>query len=194
MQSYFISLCRIYWINYKLLKRKIKDIENERGAAGIASTENCHKSPLEKEFFLSVTSELKKISSFFDDAQKICKIRLERIRNSVQVLVDGGDSYVVENWDQLNQAIKNLLKDLTSLERYAVMNYCGISKILKKYDKRLHTKIRSKFMSKFMQSQNFTRYPELKEIRDELAKVEAEFNSKTPPLRFYLRTILITVI
>ena len=55
-------------------------------------------------------------------------------------------------------------RDLLLLENYAIMNYCGFSKILKKHDKQTGFTTRTQFMRVCVAPQPFTRYPRLMEM------------------------------
>ena len=58
-------------------------------------------------------------------------------------------------------------KDVLLLENYAIMHFCGISKILKKHDKMTGYCTRDAFMQKVMKSQNFVNYPYVIELLKE---------------------------
>lgn len=55
-------------------------------------------------------------------------------------------------------------RDLLLLENYAIINYCGFSKILKKHDKRTGYETRARFMRICVSPQPFTHYPRLLEL------------------------------
>ena len=55
-------------------------------------------------------------------------------------------------------------RDLLLLENYAIMNYCGFSKILKKHDKQTGFTTRTQFMRVCVAPQPFTRYLRLMEM------------------------------
>lgn len=95
------------------------------------------KSTVEVEFFKLLRSELKKISDFFLKAEQEYKIRWDRISESYKILMEnshnnGSDKTI---WTRLLSACAKLYQDSLLLEVFAIMNYCGFSKILKKHDK-----------------------------------------------------------
>ena len=77
-----------YWINYKLMKRKIKEIVEGQGGRRMIECDphEILKSAREVEFFRLLNSELRKTSSFFACAQDSCRIRHQRVRDGYELL------------------------------------------------------------------------------------------------------------
>jgi len=71
---------------------------------------------------------------------------------------------VNEKWSLLAKSIYRLYKDLLLLETFAIMTYCGFSKILKKHDKVTGYHTRSAFMANIVDKANFTNYPKVLEM------------------------------
>ena len=97
------------------------------------------KSTVEVEFFRLIRKELKKVSDFFAAAEQLCRIRKDRITAGFAILkelenvcdtIDNKDA-----WRRLLASCVRFYKDVLLLENFAIMNYCGFSKILKKHDK-----------------------------------------------------------
>lgn len=92
------------------------------------------------------------------------QIRYDRINDGYVKLknldhkVDNKD---VNSWSRLLRACINLYRDGLLLENFAIMNYCGFSKILKKHDKLTGFETRDAFMRNVMVKQNFTHFPKL---------------------------------
>jgi SPX domain protein involved in polyphosphate accumulation len=95
------------------------------------------KSTAEVEFFKVLMFELKKTAEFFSTAEELYKIRLKRVLESYQLLKENESSIRFDRtaWTRLLQACVKFYKDILLLENFAIMNYCGFSKILKKHDK-----------------------------------------------------------
>lgn len=89
-------------------------------------------------------------------------------------------------------------KDVLLLENYAIMNYCGFSKILKKHDKRtgyvlssISNKVwqtsyliiffrfstRDAYLTKVVSQENFTKYPFIKRQLREIETIFEEIQS-----------------
>ncbi len=90
---------------------------------------------MERQFFFILRKELKKSCDFFRRAEQEYKIRWERIWESYQMLQDTNVIFDKNTWARLLNACVKFYKDVLLLENFAIMNYCGFSKILKKHDK-----------------------------------------------------------
>ena len=94
-------------MNYKVLKRKIKEIVESRGgtvpldpattttapsssssaaAAAASNPRDIAKSAAEVEFFRVVRAELRKTTEFFASTEKIFQIRYQRVRDGLTML------------------------------------------------------------------------------------------------------------
>ena len=128
-------------MNYKLLKRKINEINHVKAGVKIIDQELAKnpdviaKSTGEVEFFNLLRSELKKSSDFFSSTETILRIRKERIWGAFTMLKNEADAQDQNAWTRLLIACVNFYKDVLLIENFAIMTYCGFSKILKKHDK-----------------------------------------------------------
>lgn len=133
------SYYRQYWINYKFLKKKINEIvdRSDEKIQSAVSTEPMEiaKNPAEQEFFRQVHKELRKTSDFFKHCQQEYAIRWARIWDSYVMLQEVNVIHEKNTWTRLLAACVRFYKDVLLLENFAIMNYCGFSKILKKHDK-----------------------------------------------------------
>lgn len=155
------------------------------GDIHISKPENLMKSAREVEFFRLVHSELKKTSEFFSRTENLFVIRLQNLEGAVAMLKasknpngegeNKAPQAVTPNaWGRLLVAVSRYYKEILLLENFAIMNYCGFSKILKKHDKVTGFKTREAFMRNVMTQQNFTHYPRLLDL---LKRVEDIFNN-----------------
>jgi SPX domain protein involved in polyphosphate accumulation len=156
-----------YWINYKFMKKKINDIVQADGNVKISNPDMaCNpsiisQSAAEVEFFRLIRRELKKTSNHFACAEQLCKIRHQRVQEAFTILRDQSVIHDKKTWTRLLMACVKFYKDILLLENFAIMNYCGFSKILKKHDKTTGYSTREAFMRNVMSSQNFTHYPQV---------------------------------
>lgn len=97
--------------------------------------ESLSRSAGEVDFFKLLRKELQKTSDFFGKAQEEFRIRWDRIRESYQLLQETEVVHDKYTWTRLLSACVKFYKDVLLLENFAIMNYCGFSKILKKHDK-----------------------------------------------------------
>ena len=123
-------------MNYKFLKKKINDIVAFQGGTKSAGAiGDMINSEVEKEFFSSLYYELKKASDFFAASEHLYRIRQERVKEGYLLLKQGNKQIDKNTWKMLLSACMKLYKDILLMENFAIMNYCGFSKILKKHDK-----------------------------------------------------------
>ena len=171
-----------FWMNYCFLKRKIKreiynDLQTkkcEKEAKSDNIMDNSNEIPstkvvqdllnstLEVGFFTLLRSELKKVVDFFEGSEQIFRIRHGRLISAFKMLqnIDSLESNRKKgaSWSRLLSSCVRFYKDLLMLENFAIMNYCGFSKILKKHDKITGFETRDLFMKNVMRLQNFTQH------------------------------------
>lgn len=158
-----------YWINYKFLKKKLNEIVKERDGMKISESQSCNPAALSKfasevEFFRALKKELKDASEFFSTTEHVYRIRHSHVKYGYFKLQEHGKKYDKNTWSRLLRACVKLYKDIILLENFAIMNYCGFSKILKKHDKQTGFSTREAFMRNVMNQQNFTHHPHVIEL------------------------------
>lgn len=179
-----------YWMNYKFLKQKINEIVVARGEASSLEErdrvkdlkdkrriELLTKSKCEVEFFRALAAELKKTIDFFETAQQLLKIRHARILDGYTKLKEFGERYDQNTWSRLLRACVKFYKDVLLLENFAIMNYCGFSKILKKHDKLTGFSTREAYMKNVMSQQNITHYPYVMGLLKQTEQLFADIQS-----------------
>eukprot|EP01036_Dinobryon_divergens_P025910 gene25910-34503_t len=80
----------------------------------------------------------------------------------------------VDFFKLLKSEMKKFYKDALLLENFAIMNYCGFSKILKKHDKLTGFATREAFMRNVMSQQNFTHYTYVLDLIKDSEKLYAK--------------------
>lgn len=111
---------------------------NPGGAKPLANPsrpDEISKSSREVHFFMMLRKELKKSTEFFRKAEIEYQIRWDRIWDSYLILKENTLQYDSNAWARLLNACVKFYKDVLLLENFAIMSYCGFSKILKKHDK-----------------------------------------------------------
>mmetsp|Transcript_545 Transcript_545/g.1446 ORF Transcript_545/g.1446 Transcript_545/m.1446 type:complete len:378 (-) Transcript_545:435-1568(-) len=159
---------------------------NDRSIPGQVATIAQSKS--EVDFFRALRVELRKSGHFFKTTEQMLEIRRERISEALQQLRRAATrrpatkpAFLDEFDDNALSACVAYYRELLLLENYAIINYCGFSKILKKHDKRTGYDTRTRFMRVCVSRQPFTHYPRLlemikeaEELYRELAKTAAK--------------------
>ncbi|KAI9911195.1 hypothetical protein PsorP6_009121 [Peronosclerospora sorghi] len=123
----------------------------------------------EMNFFRTLRVEIKKIADFFIQEQAKHTSQVEAIDASFQQLKTNLQSAEVKT--ALMKSCVALYKELLLLENFAVMNFCGISKILKKHDKWTGYATRNKFMHTILMKQPFATYEPLLHMIDRLEHI-----------------------
>jgi SPX domain protein involved in polyphosphate accumulation len=141
------------------------------------------KNGFEIEFFKEIKSQLKDCSNFFSTLEEHYSTRFERIMVGYNQLKQNSSKYDKNACSRLLKACVNLYKDVLQLENFAITNYCGYSKILKKHDKLTQFSTREAFMRNVMSIQNFTQYPSLmiliKKCEDLYADIQNNIQNST---------------
>ncbi|GLD93610.1 hypothetical protein PINS_up002202 [Pythium insidiosum] len=175
-----------FWVDYKLLKKIIKDCaqiqkEEKLDGSNLIKTkikpnakednDSIRTSPDEMNFFRTLRSEIKKIGDFFVREQGAYISRVKAIEEQYMQLQSDPRP---ETKTELMKACVSLYKELLLLENFAVMNFCGISKILKKHDKWTGYATRNKFMRTILMKQPFATYLPLLQMIDRLEHIFME--------------------
>lgn len=147
-----------FWLDYKHLKMRIKAVI--RAAHHATNQRDISDSKLEVNFFRDLQVELKKISLFYAAKEKRCCVRLRQLRSLHKSLQKQSK---IETFELLRLlfAFVHFYRNCIRLENYAVINYQGFSKILKKHDKVTGYNTRSKYMRRKVNLSSFSGYPNL---------------------------------
>jgi SPX domain protein involved in polyphosphate accumulation len=165
------------------MKKLIKDIVKEQGGKRVSDPLKSNDPNLisscaaERTFFRLLRSELKKISRFFSASQDVCRIRYQCLQDGFIMLQDHTALHDDGAWSRLLMACVKFYKDVLLLENFAIMNYCGFSKIMKKHDKTTGFSTREPFMLNVMSQQNFTHHPYVVGLVAKLEKLFIDIQS-----------------
>ncbi|KAF8406944.1 hypothetical protein HHK36_006065 [Tetracentron sinense] len=152
------------FLSYKELKKKLKLIDPKGG-------ERCSKRPRlaagdcteagEKEanvmtreeidFILLLEDELEKFNTFFVEQEEEYIIKLKELQDRVANVKDLNEDMMI-----VGKEIVDFHGEMVLLENYSALNYTGLVKILKKYDKRTGALIRLPFIQRVLQEPFYT--------------------------------------
>lgn len=144
------------FLSYKELKKRLKRIGEERPLkkARLGDEDETPFSTEEEDDFLRLLqAELDKFNAFFIEKEEEYIIRLKELQDIVGRLA-GKDAE-----DELMMVRKEIVDfhgEIVLLENYSALNYTGLVKILKKYDKRTGALIRLPFIQKVLRQPFFT--------------------------------------
>ncbi|CEG38112.1 Protein involved in vacuolar polyphosphate accumulation, contains SPX domain [Plasmopara halstedii] len=150
-----------FWLNYKRLKVHIKAVTC--AAHHATNQRDISESKLEVAFFRDLQAELKKISLFYVAEEKRCSSRFHQLR-SVRKSLKKRDKNEMSELLRLLLAFVHFYRDCIRLENFAVMNFQGFSKILKKHDKMTEYNTRYKYMRRKVNLMPFSSSPKLLQI------------------------------
>lgn len=161
------------WMHYKHLKKLLHDVQanqalnppKEGDKVGKKRTESIEECKYEKVFFSFLKQELRKVTLTF------CKLEtklFQRFRDFLPRLNALKKSYELKlrNPSEKVSAVIEECAELhflfVCLESYAVINYAGFTKILKKHDKITGFTTRDKYMLKLVDDKPFAQHKRIK--------------------------------
>ncbi|WMV60142.1 hypothetical protein MTR67_053527 [Solanum verrucosum] len=158
------------FLSYKDLKKKLKLIEPKRSLSSgdgddVRASKRMkmaaggfdkvpEKEPMtdaEVEFVNLLEDELEKFNSFFVEKEEEYIIRLKELQDRVAKAKDRNDEIL-----KIRREIVDFHGEMVLLENYSALNYTGLVKILKKYDKRTGALLRLPFIQRVLQQPFFT--------------------------------------
>lgn len=151
------------FLSYKDLKKQLKLINPKGGCDRPNKRPRLHngdctdareKDAITKEeidFIQLLEDELEKFNNFFMEKEEDCIIRLKELQDRVAMA-----KYYNEEMMKIRKEIVDLHGEMVLLENYSALNYTGLVKILKKYDKRTGALIRLPFIQRVLQQPFYT--------------------------------------
>ncbi|XP_076956948.1 SPX domain-containing protein 1-like [Bidens hawaiensis] len=147
------------FLSYKELKKRLKlIIVKESESFGdrpakrmrVSGDNGGEMSNEESEFVQLLEQEVEKFNSFFVEKEEEYIIKLKEFQDSVMKAKDSNEEMI-----KIRKEIVDFHGEMVLLENYSALNYTGIVKILKKYDKRTGALLRLPFIQKVLQQPFF---------------------------------------
>lgn len=193
-----------YWLDYKQLKKTLKTLElpmhnakpvqapQDAASSGAedspdqveVTTDKVTLAACSKAFFRLLHDELAKLSRFFSERETSLTGAANAFIASLRPRLDGGSPLGGFSAEELQQHISTVVgyyKQLMMLENFAILNYVGFSKILKKHDKMTRHSTRAKFMQNAVQKHPFTRYARLEKALQETEQLFMRLSATATP-------------
>ncbi|XP_062229170.1 SPX domain-containing protein 1-like isoform X1 [Phragmites australis] len=133
--------------------------------------------PEEADFMRLLEAELDKFNSFFVEKEEEYIIRQKELQDRV-ARAAGRESK--EELMRVRKEIVDFHGEMVLLENYSALNYTGLVKILKKYDKRTGALIRLPFIQKVLQQPFFTTELLFKLVKQSEAMLEQLLPTNEP--------------
>ncbi|KAL8543797.1 hypothetical protein ACS0TY_004379 [Phlomoides rotata] len=116
-----------YYINYKLMKKKVKQYANQIEAGAL------DRRHVLKDFSRMLDNQIEKIVLFMLETQGLHASRIAQLNEQQEALQEEPD---ISKISELREAYRAVGRDLLKLLFFVEMNAIGLRKILKKFDKR----------------------------------------------------------
>ncbi|KAA3458108.1 SPX domain-containing protein 2-like [Gossypium australe] len=130
----------------------------------------------ETDFIKLLENELEKFNTFFVEKEEEYIIRLKELQDSVAKAKDCNEEMI-----RIRKEIVDFHGEMVLLENYSALNYTGLVKILKKYDKRTGALIRLPFIQRVLQQPFFTTDLLYKLVKECEAMLDHLFPKKEKP-------------
>ncbi|KAI3814619.1 hypothetical protein L1987_14259 [Smallanthus sonchifolius] len=130
----------------------------------------------EIDFVQLLEQEVEKFNSFFVEKEEEYIIKLKEFQDSVMKAKDSNEEMI-----KIRKEIVDFHGEMVLLENYSALNYTGIVKILKKYDKRTGALLRLPFIQKVLQQPFFTTDLLYKLVKECEAMLDRHFPLTEPP-------------
>ncbi|CAN6469569.1 unnamed protein product [Victoria cruziana] len=155
-----------------------------RGGVGIPRGEGRARSAVLEEWFVGLLDlELEKFNDFYVDKEEEFVIRLQELKERIERVkekTNGGEHFTSES--EFSEEMVDIRKDFVTihgemvlLQNYSSLNFAGLIKILKKYDKRTGALLRLPFTQRALHQPFFTTEPLTRLVRECEANLELLF-------------------
>lgn len=166
------------FLSYKDLKKRLKLIDSksvDRPTKRLRLDESSvGMSKEEISFIQLLEDELEKFNNFFVEKEEEYIIRLKELRDRIGKAKDSKEEMM-----SIRKEIVDLHGEMVLLENYSALNYTGLVKILKKYDKRTGDLMRLPYIQKVLQQPFYTTDLLYKLIKESEAMLDCFFEDPT---------------
>ncbi|GAB4861925.1 SPX domain-containing protein 3 [Ancistrocladus abbreviatus] len=147
------------FLSYKELKKLVRFVSSSSSSSG-----SLEFGKAEAEFVYLLNNEIDKFNAFFMEKEEDFIIRHKELQQRIQrVMETWGPNGTQPSETEYKKEMAKIRKDIVNfhgemvlLINYSNINYTGLAKILKKYDKRTGGLLRSPFIQKILQQPFFT--------------------------------------
>ncbi|PSS35133.1 SPX domain-containing protein [Actinidia chinensis var. chinensis] len=174
---------------YKLLKKLLKHVPTAAADDDDASSAVDRSLPpipsladLRDWFVRIIGEELEKFNNFFVDKEEEFVIRLQELKERIEWVKEKNKDGVFTSETEFSEETMDIRKDFVTihgemvlLKNYSSLNFAGLVKILKKYDKRTGELLQLPFTQLALHQPFFTTEPLTRLVRDCEANLEVLF-------------------
>ncbi|KAK8941604.1 SPX domain-containing protein 3 [Platanthera guangdongensis] len=142
------------FLSYKALKKLVHRISSAPRSGNSA----------EAQFIRLLDAEIHKLNSFFVEQEEDFIITQKELRDRIRTVMEThgptarrpSETEYAADMSSIRKDIVNFHGEMVLLENYSSINYTGLAKILKKYDKRTGAVLRLPFIEKVLRQPFFT--------------------------------------
>ncbi|CAH8271699.1 unnamed protein product [Arabidopsis lyrata] len=168
------------FLSYKELKKRLKLIPSKTGDRPAKRLRfddefSVGMSKEEINFIQLLEDELEKFNNFFVEKEEEYIIRLKEFRDRIAKAKDSMEKMIT-----IRKEIVDFHGEMVLLENYSALNYTGLVKILKKYDKRTGDLMRLPFIQKVLQQPFYTTDLLYKLVKESEAMLDHFFPANEP--------------
>jgi len=163
------------WLDYKTLKKRIKAMPTYKVDHPTAEeqVQVLQSSTAARDFFIMLRKELKKVANVYRELEYKALRELVKLRTLVADLNNSNYETAA-----LLEQCKNIHMRFLMTENYAVLNYGGFVKILKKHDKKTGLETQQKFLLRLVNEQPFALHPWLRSAIEGVEEHFTEISSR----------------
>lgn len=132
-------------------RRRIEGPEETDGGDCASSKEDNEEAKQVNDFVKLLEDEIDKFNAFFLEKEEEYVIKWKELQDRVAKSKDSNEELM-----KVGREIVDFHGEMVLLENYSALNYTGLVKILKKYDKRTGALIRLPFIKKVLQQPFYT--------------------------------------
>ncbi|KAF8020457.1 hypothetical protein BT93_G1004 [Corymbia citriodora subsp. variegata] len=152
------------FLSYKELKKLVRLISSAPAASAASASAAVAYGKAEADFMYLLHGEIEKFNSFFVEKEEDFIIRHRELQQRIQKAVgrwgengsQPSENLYKEEMNKIRKDIVDFHGEMVLLMHYSNINYTGLAKILKKYDKRTGGLLRLPFIQKVLEQPFFT--------------------------------------
>ncbi|XP_061950489.1 SPX domain-containing protein 1-like [Populus nigra] len=171
------------FLSYKDLKKQLKLIYPKEGDKPLnkrprLDDDQMDSGEVEKEvidFVRVLEDEMEKFNSFIVEKEEDYVIKWKELQDGAGKAKDSNEELM-----KVGREIVDFHGEMVLLENYSALNYTGLVKILKKYDKRTGALVRMPFIQRIMQQPFYTTHVLNKLIKECETMLDHIFSRKEP--------------
>ncbi|KAJ6434942.1 hypothetical protein OIU84_000229 [Salix udensis] len=173
------------FLSYKDLKKQLKLIYPKDGDKPLnkrprLDDDQLDSGEVEKEvidFVRVLEDEMEKFNSFIVEKEEDSVIKWKELQDRAEKAKDSSEELM-----KVGREIVDFHGEMVLLENYSALNYTGLVKILKKYDKRTGALVRVPFIQRIMQQPFYTTHVLNKLIKECESMLDHIFSRKEPSI------------